>query len=106
MSTPTVSPSSGLSLPEAVASLREQLSEAVALAANENLVFDVEAVEIELQLTATNVVRGEVKATLWQVVSLGGGGERSSAGTHRVTLSLTPQFVDQPGRRVRVSDSD
>ncbi|MFJ6984492.1 MULTISPECIES: trypco2 family protein [unclassified Streptomyces] len=101
---PTVDPSSGVSLPDAVASLREQLTEAVAQATGENLAFDVESVEIELEMTVTTAVKGEAKATIWQVVSLGGGAERSSSGVHRVKLSLTPQFVNQPGRRVRVAD--
>ncbi|MEU8522478.1 trypco2 family protein [Streptomyces sp. NPDC048577] len=112
---PEIDPESGLSIPDALASLRKQIREAVATAEGKDLVFDVQSIQVELQLTVTTALKGEAKVALWNVVSLGGGAERASAATHRVTLTLEPQFVENsanhedsqgpaPRRRVRVAD--
>lgn len=100
---PETDPAPGLSIADAVASLREQIHQATAAAEGESLSFDVRGIQLELQLTVTTTFKGDAKLSLWNVVSLGGGADRASAATHKVTLTLEPNH-DGQGGRTRIAD--
>lgn len=88
---------SELTLAEALGSLREQLLDALDRAQGAELALICKSVEVELALTLTTTYRGEGKAGLWSVITVGGGVDHSSGSTHRVKLSLMPQLRDKPG---------
>lgn len=79
-----------IGLPEAIRSLRAELSEAMREGAGEALRFRVGPVELEfaVQITREANVEGGVK--FW-VVSAGAKGSTGAATTHRLKISLQPQ---------------
>lgn len=95
-----------ISISDAIGTLRAELQEAVANKPATGLGFDVEAIEVELQLvyeTATNMgVEGG-----WSILGFSFGAasglERTQAGVHTVTLSLKPQHVDPSGQASHVT---
>ncbi|MGC5054213.1 trypco2 family protein [Micromonospora sp. DT48] len=95
-----VKPTDDLTISEAVQSLREQILAAVDWAEGEDLTFEVESVELELEVAVSTVVKGGAKAALWTVVTVGGDVERHKSATHRVTLTLQPELG---GNRVRIN---
>ncbi len=80
-----------LLLADALESLRAQLREAVDRARGEDLAFSCESVEVQLQVVVTNTRKGEAKASLWSVVTVGGGIDHATSATHMVKLVLKPE---------------
>jgi Trypsin-co-occurring domain 2 len=80
-----------LPLAEALDSLRGELLYAVDRAADRDLRFAVEAIELELQVVRTAGGEASGSAGLWQVLTVGGKATYSSAATHRVKLVLAPR---------------
>jgi hypothetical protein len=91
----------GLTLSEAIASLRSELQQAMedgfALQqvtdddGPELIRFVLGPVQLELEVAATGSAGADGKIGLWRVVAIGAQGERSSSSTHRLNLTLTPQ---------------
>lgn len=102
---PPVEPSQDLTIPEALASLREQIRFAMEWARGEDLTFEVQNIEVELQVTATTTVKGEGKVGLWNVLTVGGGVDRAEAAVHRITLVLEPRLAESRGR-IHIGDRD
>jgi Trypsin-co-occurring domain 2 len=90
----------GVSIAEAMTSLREQVLKASELAQTESLRFSVREIEVEFQLELTTTVQGSASVKIWQVVTVGAEGSRAAANTHRVRLVLEPRRsrADRPGR--------
>lgn len=84
----------GLSLAQALSSLRAELAEAIEAASKEELRFKVVSIEVELQVIATSSKGGSAELGLWQVVKAGGKIERSRGSTHTVKLTLMPDLGD------------
>src|SRR4051812_27510325 len=82
---------SELALADAINQLRREIGRSIEAAAGERLQFVLGAVELELQVELS-ARAGATAETRWVVVSLGAeaGGERTR--THKVTVTLTPQF--------------
>ncbi|SCF25178.1 hypothetical protein GA0074695_4809 [Micromonospora viridifaciens] len=93
-----------LPLAEAISELRNELRMAVDNAAGEDLKFAVEAIEVEMQVVATNTLRGEAGGTLFGVLTLKGGADHATAATHKVRLVLKPESSPAPGADVYVAD--
>ncbi|GAA3943563.1 trypco2 family protein [Actinoplanes auranticolor] len=91
-----------LTVAEALASLREQLIDAVERSEGEDMRFVCTSVDVELQVSVTSVRKGEAKAGLWSVVTVGGGVDHSNASVHKIKLTLVPEF--QGRRGVKVAD--
>ncbi|WP_436532568.1 trypco2 family protein [Actinoplanes sp. HUAS TT8] len=91
-----------LLLADALESLRDQLEEAVDRAQGKNLSFTCESVEVQLQVVVTNTRKGEAKAGLWSVVTVGAGVDHATSATHVVKLVLKPELTT--GGRLRLSD--
>ena len=92
-----------LLLADALGSLRAQLLEAVDQAQGQDLSFTCETVEVQLQVVVTNTRKGEAKAGLWSVVTLGGGVDHAVSATHLVKLVLRPERVST-GEKLKMSD--
>ncbi len=92
-----------IALAEILVGLRRELEEAKRQAADENLKFKVEDIELELRVgaTATGGVKGGVK--FW-VYNAEAKGEISSAATQTLRLKLTP-VVENDGDLL-VADED
>lgn len=92
-----------LLLADALESLREQLKEAVDRARGEDLSFSCESVEVQLQVVVSNTRKGEAKAGLWSVVTVGGGVDHMTSATHVVKLVLKPE-LGGAGGKLKLSD--
>lgn len=93
-----------LPLAEAIGELRNELMMAVDNAAGEDLKFAVETIEVEMQVVATNTLKGEAGGTLFGVLTLKGGADHANAATHKVKLVLKPENPSAPGGDVYVAD--
>jgi hypothetical protein len=84
-----------LGLSDAIDQLRRELGRAIDAARGEALQFMLGPVELELQVQLS--LKGGAKAEAkWVVVSLGADAGAQRTQTHKVKLTLTPQFE---GRR-------
>jgi hypothetical protein len=92
-----------LLLADALDSLRDQLREAIERAEGADLSLTCESVEVQLQVVVTNTRKGEAKAGLWSVVTVGGGVDHAVGATHSVKLVLKPELDNVPGR-IKLSD--
>ncbi|MEU4420203.1 trypco2 family protein [Actinoplanes sp. NPDC024001] len=94
-----------LPLAQAIGELRNELMAAVDNATTEDLQFAVEFIELEMQVVATNTLKGEAGGTLFGVLTLKGGADHANAATHKVKLVLRPESPSAPGQDVLVADT-
>lgn len=93
-----------LPLAQAIGELRNELMAAVDNATTEDLQFAVEFIELEMQVVATNTLKGEAGGTLFGVLTLKGGADHADAATHKVKLVLRPEKRLAPNEEVLVAD--
>jgi hypothetical protein len=87
-----------LSLPEIVAQLRSDLTEAVRAAVDEELRFEVGPIEVELEVGFERTGGTGGKVSVW-VLELNASGEVSETRTHRLKFVLQPvNDTDDEGR--------
>jgi len=92
---------SSLGLAEAVRDLRSEIAAAIQTGKDEQLKFALGPVELELQVALT--LKGGAKAKAkWLVVSIGAESGIERERTHKVKLTLTPQWDGEP--RVLIRD--
>ncbi|MWA13386.1 trypco2 family protein [Streptomyces sp. BA2] len=84
-----------IELAEMIAQLRGQLAAAMAAAEEEEVRFELGAVQLEAEFVVQRSAGADGKIRFW-VVEAGASGQQVNSTTHRVTLSLEP--------RVRGSD--
>jgi hypothetical protein len=89
-------------LADLIDAVREELQRAADQAGSKRLQFEVQDVELEVEVTTSGSREAEGGIKLW-VVNLGAKGSRTNANTHRVTLHLTAE--GRGGTRLRVRDS-
>ena len=65
------------------------------------LQFDVEDIQLEVEVTTTGTREAEGGIRIW-VLSIGGKGSTAKGGSHKVTLRLSP--VSRTGTKFKVSD--
>lgn len=82
-----------LGLAEAIDAVRSQLRRAQDLGHGSDVRFSVGSVDVELAVEVAKTAGGEVSVKVLGLLSLGGGGELSTAQTHRVKVSLSPVGV-------------
>jgi len=82
---------SELALADAIDQLRRELGRAIEAADGERLQFMLGPVELELQVELS-ARAGATAEARWVVVSLGADAGAERTRTHKVTLTLTPQF--------------
>jgi hypothetical protein len=97
---------SSITIAEAVEQLREDLLQAIAQGDGRKVQFGLEAVELELGLTATREAEAGAKVK-WLVVEVGGKGKAVSEDTHKLTLKLIPVAKAESGkfRRLLITDA-
>ena len=78
-----------IGLKEALAALRQELSEAILAAADESLRFRVDEITLQFQMEVERTTEGEGGIKFW-VVELGGKYAATSTTTHTVTIPLKP----------------
>ncbi|RJQ72956.1 hypothetical protein D5S17_25490 [Pseudonocardiaceae bacterium YIM PH 21723] len=87
----------GVSLPVAIGQLRAELAEAIEAGDGERIGFSVESIELQLEVALKNTRKVDGKASMWQVLSIGGSREKAGSASHRITLSLKPVDRERGG---------
>jgi len=82
-----------MSLAEMIVKLRKDLREAQKLAAQEDLRFQVEEIELEVQVTTAKEGEGKVGVNFWVYTAEAGGGV-SREDAHTLRLKLKPLSLD------------
>jgi len=90
----------GLELADAIAAVRAELKQAREEGGEEGLRFRLGPVELELGVEVAKSVEAKGGVKVW-VVSVEGGGARTSTATHRVKLQLFP--TDAEGKDIDIS---
>ncbi|WP_067466478.1 trypco2 family protein [Actinomadura macra] len=98
----------GVSISEAMESLRQQVQAAASRPQQGGLLFDLKQIEVEFQVELTTKVQGSATVKLWTVLTARAGAERARSNTHRVRLTLEPHLGVQHARpgAVPLSDED
>ncbi|MFJ3788826.1 trypco2 family protein [Kitasatospora sp. NPDC090091] len=82
-----------IGLADAVAAVRDELLEAAARGAGQDLAFTVGPVEMEFEVELRADVNAKGKFKVWAVTAEAGAGV-SRGRTHRVSFTLTPRSAD------------
>ena len=102
---------SNVPISDAIAELRTELQKAAARKPETGIGFDVEAIEVELQVVHSTTTNMGVEAG-WSVLGFKFGAEsgieRAETGVHKVTLKLKPQHTDASGKKsdVEINSED
>ncbi|MEU9435833.1 trypco2 family protein [Streptomyces sp. NPDC048252] len=91
-----------IDLVQAIAAVREQLKEAAVQAANEDIQFEVEGLEIEFQVELRQDERAKVGAKAWVLNASAELGD-SRLTSNRVRISLKPQYSTS-GQSIKISE--
>jgi hypothetical protein len=67
--------------------------------------FELDTVELELQIALSTSGSAEAKAGLWSVLTAGASAEHSRGSVHKLTLKLSPKHAD-PARGLTVLIGD
>ncbi|MGH8625651.1 MAG: trypco2 family protein [Gammaproteobacteria bacterium] len=94
-------PEQGIALADLVNAVRAELETAAVKARDQQLQFEVQDVQLEVEVTTTGTHEVEGGVKVW-VVTIGAKGGRANAATHKVTMHLSP--VTAEGTKFRVSD--
>jgi hypothetical protein len=94
-------PESGVPLADLVNAVRAELETAAVNARGQQLQFEVQDVQLEVEVTTTGTREAEGGLKVW-VLTVGAKGSKANAATHKVTLNLTA--VTSEGTKFRVSD--
>jgi Trypsin-co-occurring domain 2 len=89
-----------IGLEEAIRAVRQELTSAMAAAADEAIRFKVKSVQLEFQAVVTREAEAAGKVRFY-VVDLGGGGKVGSASTHTIHVELDPVTADDGEVEVR-----
>ncbi|AVZ72432.1 hypothetical protein SLUN_09735 [Streptomyces lunaelactis] len=84
----------GIPLASAIADLRSELQKAILAGAREPLRFELDTVELELQVAITTTGSAEAKVGLWSVLTAGASAEHSHGSVHKLTLRLSPRHAN------------
>jgi Trypsin-co-occurring domain 2 len=92
---------SGIPLADLVNAVRAELETAAVNARGMQLQFEVQDVQLEVEVVASGTREAEGGLKLW-VVNVGATGSKTSSATQKVTLKLGAVTAD--GRKFHVSD--
>jgi hypothetical protein len=91
----------GIPLADLVDAIRAELETAAINARDQQLQFEVQDVKLEVEVTTTGSREAKGGLQVW-VLTVGAGGSKSNAASHRVTLDLSA--VTSDGSKFRVRD--
>ncbi|MGD9705179.1 MAG: trypco2 family protein [Acidimicrobiia bacterium] len=91
----------GIALADVIDAVRAELETAARRAIDQPLQFDVEDIQLEVEVTTTGTREAEGGIKIW-VLSLGAKGSKTAGGSHKVSLRLSP--VSKTGAKFKVSD--
>jgi len=94
-------PEPGIPLADLVNAVRRELETAAIAARDQQLQFEVQDLQLEVDVATTGTREAEGGLKIW-VLTIGAKGSRENAATHRVTLNLGA--VSAEGTKFRVSD--
>jgi Trypsin-co-occurring domain 2 len=86
-------------LPDAIESLRRDLTAAWWDGRNSRVKFRVEPVELTVQVGVTRTGKGSA-GVKWHILTLGGERSKETATTQTLKLQLTPVLFDEHGNRI------
>jgi len=92
---------SKIALADLVNAVRAELETAAVKARDQQLQFEIQDVQLEVEVTTTGTREVEGGVKVW-VLTLDTKGSKANAATHKVTLNLSP--VTAEGTKFRVSD--
>lgn len=95
-----------IELSEFVAQLRRELYQAILAAGDEPLRLEVDAIELELSVTAGSDRRTDGRVKLWVVGEAGFVAAAQSQQAHRLKLNLKPVFSELRSTTPWVSDRE
>lgn len=87
---------------DGIAALRDQLHMAIKDAPDDGVKFEIQTIDLEMQVVATTAGSGEVNGGVeWKLLGFKIGGKASAsysyAGAHKVKLSLKPVIKNPDG---------
>ncbi|WP_314612225.1 trypco2 family protein [Streptomyces stackebrandtii] len=91
-----------IELADLLASLRSELSRARLEAANEDVKFRIDSIDLELQVSVEKSAEANAGVKFW-VASLGGKAGAKSGQTHTVRMTLSAEEA-ATGQKVRTGD--
>jgi hypothetical protein len=91
----------GIPLADLIDAIRAELETAAINARDRQLQFEVEGVQLEVEVTTTGTREAEGGLKVW-VLTIGASGSRANTATQKVTLNLGAVGLD--GARFQVSD--
>jgi hypothetical protein len=94
-------PESGIPLADLVDAIRAELETAAINARGQQLQFEVQDVQLEVEVATTGSREAHGGLKVW-VLTVGAKGSKTNAATHKVTLNLGA--VTSDGAKFRVSD--
>jgi hypothetical protein len=96
-----VEPGPGIPLADLIDAIRAELEAAAVNARDRQLQFEVQDVQLEVNVTTTGTREAEGGLKVW-VLTIGASGSRANMASHKVTLSLGAVAPD--GARFQVRD--
>ncbi len=90
-------------LSKAIAELRSELQQAILEGAGEPLRFELDTVDLELQVTMSARGAAEAKVGFWSVLTAGTSADYTRGSVHKLTLKLSPR---QDGVKPLIGDPD
>ena len=94
-------PESKIPLADLVNAIRAELETAAVNARNQQLQFEVQDIQLEVEVMTTGTREAGGGLQVW-VLTVGAKGSKANAATHKVTLNLGA--VTSDGAKFRVSD--
>ncbi|MCD0443661.1 hypothetical protein LO763_08490 [Glycomyces sp. A-F 0318] len=85
-----------LPLSQALSDLRNELRDAK-LSADPNLKLKITAIQLDLSLEVETTASGEVKGSIWSVVTGKVSAEHARSRTHQLSLTIEPKEIDDQG---------
>jgi hypothetical protein len=94
-------------LAQAIAALRSELQQAMLAGAGEPLRFELDTVDLELQVAMASRGSAEAKVGLWSVLTAGTSADHSRESVHKLTLRLSPRHADaSDGGKLLIGDRE
>lgn len=85
-----------LPLSIALAHLRDELRDAH-LTADPHLRLNIKEIQLELALELADEVSGKLSANVWKVIAAEANGRDAATHTHRISLKIEPEIVEEDG---------